>query len=229
MCGIADKTGVIMKKVAPIGYSKTSVGTGFSIFIIIIAIVIMTLLVKGGASASDAKYLVIGGVVLAAFFGLSDLTTNLKNQKKISHMNDMLECPAVKGEIKEIKRFGHVLGKEIEVQDNKRYNHYVYRIIAAFHDTESDSEKMVTSEPYARDPRAFISGNSVSVHYSPDGEYWIEPGEWYDGTNDDGNTSKKVRALRFSERHGALVTFITMAVSILTLVTAYFIVTNIFS
>ena len=220
-----------MKKLDPIGYSKSSVGTGFGILIIIFGIVIMTILVKSGASATDAKYLVIGAAVLAVLFRLIDFTSNLKNSKKIAHMNDMLECPYVRGEIKEIKRSPFYLGKIHEDlnDENKRYDHYAYQIVAAFYDNESQTEKTVKSEPYARDPRVFINGDSVRIHCSSDGSYWIDPVNIAD---DDGKSdtdlSRAIKAKRFVERHGALVTLAVMAFSVLVLVAAYFIITNIF-
>lgn len=220
-----------MKKLNPIGYSKSSVGTGFGVFIIVFGIVLMAIIVKNGASAADAKYLMIGAAVLAVLFGLIDFTSNLKNSKKISYMNDMLECPSVKGEIREIKKSPYFLGKIHEnLNDkNQRYNHYAYQIIAAFYDNESKNEKLIKSEPYARDPRVFISGNTVRIHYSSDGNYWIDPDNIVDDNVQSGyDISRDIRIKRFVERHGALVTLITMAFSVLVLVVAYFIITNIF-
>lgn len=221
-----------MKKMNPMGYSKSSVGTGFGILIIIFGIVLMTILVKGGASVEDAKYLVIGAAVLAVLFGLMDFTTNLKAGKKISYMNDMLECPAVKGEIKEIKKIPYILGKaheELADKEHTRYKQYVYKIIAAFYDNESQSEKIIKSEPYARDPRIFISGNSVSIHYSSDGKYWIDPEEIVEGNGqNDPNASRNLRMKRFVECHGALVTLATMVFSVMVLVVAYLIVKSVF-
>ena len=220
-----------MKKLNPIGYSKSSVGTGFGVFIIVFGIVLMAIIVKNGASAADAKYLMIGAAVLAVLFGLIDFTSNLKNSKKISYMNDMLECPSVKGEIREIKKSPYFLGKIHEnLNDkNQRYNHYAYQIIAAFYDNESKNEKLIKSEPYARDPRVFISGNTVRIHYSSDGNYWIDPDNIVDDNVQSGyDISRDIRIKRFVERHLALVTLITMAFSFLVLVVAYFIITNIF-
>ena len=143
----------------------------------------------------------------------------------------MLECPSVKGEIREIKKSPYFLGKvHEELNDkNKRYNHYAYQIVAAFYDNENKIEKLISSEPYARDPRVFISGNTVRIHYSSDGNYWIDP----DNTIDDNvcgssDISRDIRIKRFVERHGALVTLVTMTFSVLVLVVAYFIITNVF-
>ena len=147
-------------------------------------------------------------------------------------MNDMLECPAVKGEIKEIKKLPYILGKareDLADKEHTRYKQYVYQIIAAFYDNESQSEKIIKSEPYARDPRIFISGNSVSVHYSSDGNYWIDPEEIVEGNGqNDPNAGKDLRMKRFVECHGALVTLITMAFSVMVLIIAYLIVKSIF-
>lgn len=213
--------------IRPIGYSKSKVGTCFSIFFMTVAAVIAALLVKGGADWSDAKYIIIGGAVLAVFFILSDVTTNLKNRKNILHMNEMLQAPYVKGEIKEIRKSAYVMGKLRTYNENVRYKHYVYQIVVIFSDEEGN-EKTVISEPYSRDPQIFLNGNSVNIHCSSDGVHWIEPIDTLDDDkSNNGGVGKKIRVQRKVERNGKIFAAAVMTFSALFLAAAYLFVKKI--
>lgn len=225
-----EKWGGIMKMIRPIGYSKSKIGTEFSVVLLIIATVIAVLLVKGGAAWKDAKYIIIGGAVLAVIFVLSDITSNFRNSKKIAHMNEMLQAPSVKGEIKEIRRAVYFMGKLRAVDENEHisYKHYVYRIVAVFRDEADGAEKTVISEPYARDPKIFLSGNNVEIHYSADGAYWIEPLDIIGDDTADDNISKKLKVQRNVEKHSNLFTAAVLGVSVLFLVAAYLLIEKFF-
>ena len=219
-----------MKMIRPIGYSKIRIGTEFSAIVLIIATVIAVLLVKGGAAWEDAKYIIIGGAVLAVVFVLSDITSNLKNSNKIAHMNEMLQAPFIKGEIKEIRRAVYFMGKLRVVDPNAHisYKHYVYLIVAVFHDDTGEAEKTVISEPYARDPKIFLSGNNVEIHYSADGAYWIEPLDIIGADTDNSDVNNKLKAQRNIEKHGGLFTAMTLMFSALFLVAAYLLIEKLF-
>ncbi len=45
---------------------------------------------------------------------------------------------------------------------------------AAVQSPVTGSEEIVVSEPYASNVAEYISNNSVTVHYSENGEYWIQ-------------------------------------------------------
>ena len=157
------------------GYGKSSLGTCFGVFIILGGVWLTTTLVKSGADMADAKYILIVAAVLAFLFILMDLTNNVKNRKNIEHMHRMLEYPTVKGKITEVKKYRYNLGVREEIApDNYRYHSCVYRIIASFYDEKNGCEKRITSELYARDPRRWTLSDRVDIHYSPNGEYWIE-------------------------------------------------------
>jgi hypothetical protein len=118
-----------MNKINPIGYSKKSMGIFLAVAIAVGTLLLTFLLVKGGANFSDMKYFCIIAGVLALLCVISDFTTNRKNKTKIAHMQYMLSCPSVAGEV---------------------------------------------SEPYSRNVASYVNDNNVAVHYSQDGEYWIE-------------------------------------------------------
>lgn len=215
-----------MKKVTPLGYAKSSIGVSFGIFFVIGAIILSKVLISSGASPSDTGYLMIGAGVLAVLLGLSDFTSNLRNAPKIKHMNEMLECPAVKGEIKEIKRVPYIMGRLRPDKEPGNYKgkHIVYQIVAEFDDAESGGRKTVTSEPYSCDPQAFVDGNTVYVHYSPDGRYWVEPVQ-ISGAPSSGENAVhgKAAVMRFVMRHSALVSLLTVVWCVIVLAVAYLI------
>ena len=55
-----------------------------------------------------------------------------------------------------------------------RERNSVYRIVAAVQSPVTGSEEIVVSEPYASNVAEYIGNNSVTVHYSKNGEYWIQ-------------------------------------------------------
>jgi len=212
-----------MKKVTPIGYGKSSIGVCFGIFFVIGAIFLSKVLINSGASPSDTKYLIIGAGILAVLMGLSDFTSNLRNAPKIKHMNEMLECPAVKGEIKEIKKVPFVMGKLHEDKDPDKYSakNIAYKLLVEFDDV-SGSRKTIVSEAYVTDPKVFVNGNNVYVHYSPEGEYWIDPVQIGDVPSPDENeVHGHVKAMRFVMRHSALVSLLSVGWCVVVLAVAY--------
>ena len=118
-----------MKKIIPMGYSKKSMGIFLAVAIAVGTLLLTFLFVKGGADFSDMKYFCMIAGVLALLCVVSDVTTNRKNKTKIAHMQYMLSCPSVAGEV---------------------------------------------SEPYGTNVASYVSDNKVVVHYSKDGEYWVE-------------------------------------------------------
>ena len=164
-----------MTQMTPIGYEKNSLGTCFGVFIILGGVWLTTTLVKSGADLSDIKHIMIGVAILAFLFILMDLTNNVKNRRNIEHMHRMLEYPTVKGKIAEVKRYRRNFGTCEEITpDNHRYRKLVYSVVASFYDEKNGCEKKIVSELYARDPRRWTLSDRVDIHYSPDGEYWIE-------------------------------------------------------
>lgn len=49
-----------------------------------------------------------------------------------------------------------------------------FGIVASVNSPLTGKEILVTSEAYSRNVNSFISDGFVDVHYSSDGEYWIE-------------------------------------------------------
>ena len=164
-----------MAQMTPMGYGKSSLGTCFGVFIILGGVWLKTTLMKSGVDETGVRYILIVVAVSAFLFFMMDLTNNVKNRKNIEHMHRMLEYPTVKGKIAEVKkyRYNYGIGEEI-TSDEYRYHSYVYRVVASFYDEKNGCEKKIVSELYARDPRRWTLSDRVDIHYSPDGEYWIE-------------------------------------------------------
>lgn len=160
----------------PIGYARKSIGTFLAIAICVGAGVLMAIFVSSGATLSDIKYFGIVAGVLAFLCIISDITSNIKNRKKIAHMKQMLSCPKVRGKVIEVKRNPYFFGKEFK--ENPHINplgkNVVYRIVTSVCNTSTGEEVLVTSEPYSRNVDSFIRDGYVDVHYSSNGEYWIE-------------------------------------------------------
>ena len=89
----------------PMGYGKSSLGTGVGVFIILGGVWLKTTLMKSGVDETGVRYILIVVAVSAFLFFMMDLTNNVKNRKKIEHMHRMLEYPAVKGKIAEVKKY----------------------------------------------------------------------------------------------------------------------------
>ena len=160
----------------PMGYGKSSLGICFGVFIILGGVWLMAALVKSGADAAEAKYMLIGAAVLAFLFILMDLTNNVKNWKKIEHIHRMLEYPTVKGKIVEIKKYLFKFDgvEEVSLDHNRYKKRYVYRVVVSFCDEKNGSRKEIISPFYARNPKRWTLSDRVDIHYSPYGEYWIE-------------------------------------------------------
>ena len=160
----------------PIGYARKSIGTFFAVAICIGTGVLISIFVSSGATFSDVKYfgIVAGGLALLCI--LSDITSNLKNKKRIAHMKRMLSCPSIRGKVVEVKRIPYFFGRE--VKENPRINamgkHVVFRIVASVCNPSTGEEELVTSEPYSRNVDAYMKDGYVNVHYSQNGEYWID-------------------------------------------------------
>lgn len=172
--------GDIMKKIKPIGYSKSSLGISISVFIVIGSALMIFLMVKNGVPFSDMKYIAVIAAILALLFFLGDFIANRKNAEKIKRMEYLLSCPSVKGEVIEIKKIPRFLGKEITDMPKTNVKVYikaknaVYRICAKFHNPLTDTDEIAVSESYNILVKNEIKNNSVDVHYSPDGDIWIE-------------------------------------------------------
>lgn len=169
-----------MKKITPIGYSKSSLGISISVFIAAGSALLIFLMIKSGASFSDMKYFAVIAVILAVLFFISDVTSNRKNAEKIKRMEYLLSCPSVKGEVIEIKKIPCFLGKEITDMPETNVKTYikaknaVYRICVKFHNPLTDTDEIAVSESYNILVKSELKNNSVDVHYSPDGDTWIE-------------------------------------------------------
>lgn len=165
-----------MDKIYPIGYEKKYVGLFLAIFIAVGTALLSLMFVSNGASFSDIKYLCIGAAILALLCVVSDFTMNRRNKTKISHMKYMLSCPYAAGKVCEIKRIPYFFGKEFK--ENSIFcamgRNVVYRVVVSFHSPVTDREEIVVSEPYGRNIASYVNNNNIAVHYSKNGEYWIE-------------------------------------------------------
>ncbi|MBP3421836.1 MAG: hypothetical protein J6K37_06175 [Lachnospiraceae bacterium] len=165
-----------MSKITPIGYSRKRIGVFLAIAIVIGAVFLMNMFVMSGASFADIKYFGIVAVVLSVLCIFSDVTSNMKNRKKILHMEYMLSCPVVKGEVIEIRRIPFYFGKEFPKHPHiyPMGKNVVYRIVVSFENPVTGMEEKVVSEKYGENVDLYIKEKCVKVHYSPNGEYWIE-------------------------------------------------------
>ncbi len=165
-----------MNKIIPIGYSKKNMGIFLAVAIAVGTLLLTFLLVKSGADFSDMKYFCIIAGVLALLCVISDFTTNRTNKTKIAYMHYLLSCPSVTGDVSEIKRIPYYFGREFK--ENRIFSamghNVVYRLVVSFHSPVTDKEEIVVSEPYGRNVASYVKDNNVTVHYSQDGEYWIE-------------------------------------------------------
>lgn len=93
--------------------------------------------------------------------------------KNILHMEYMLECPAVKGEIRRIPFY---FGKEPPNHPHiyPMGKNVVYRIVVSFENPATGMEEKVVSEKYGSNVDLYIKEKFVKIQYSPNGEYWIE-------------------------------------------------------
>ena len=160
----------------PIGYSRKSIGIFLAVAICIGAGALMAVFVSSGATFSDIKYLGIVAGVLAFLCIISDITSNIKNKKKIAHRKTMLSCPKTRGKVVEVKRKPYFFGREFKENPhiNPMGKNVVHRIVVSVCNPSTGEEVLVTSEPYDRRVDSFIKDGYVDVHYTPNGEYWIE-------------------------------------------------------
>ena len=88
----------------------------------------------------------------------------------------MLSCPKVRGKVVAVKRNPYYFGREFKETPNvyEEGRNAVFRIVASVNSPLTGKEILVTSEAYSRNVNSFISDGFVDVHYSSDGEYWIE-------------------------------------------------------
>ena len=91
-------------------------------------------------------------------------------------MQYMLSCPYVTGKVCEIKRIPYFFGREFKESSVfcAMGRNVVYRVAVSFHSPVTDKEEMVVSEPYGTNVASYVSDSKVAVHYSKDGEYWVE-------------------------------------------------------
>lgn len=160
----------------PMGYSRKSIGMFLAVTICIGAGVLLILFINSGATLSDMKYFGIVALILALLCVVSDITSNIKNGKKIAHRKAMLSCPKVRGKVVAVKRNPYYFGREFKETPNvyEEGRNAVFRIVASVNSPLTGKEIFVTSEAYSRNVNSFISDGFVDVHYSSDGEYWIE-------------------------------------------------------
>lgn len=160
----------------PIGYARKSIGIFLAVAVCVGAGVLMAIFVSSGATFSDIKYLGIVAGIIAFLCILSDITSNLKNKKKIAHMKQMLSCPKVKGKVVEVKRNPYFFGREWKENPhiNPMGKNVVFRIVASVCNPSTGDDVIVTSEPYSRNVDSFIEDGYVNIHYSPNGEYWVD-------------------------------------------------------
>lgn len=163
----------------PIGYSRKSIGIFLAIAICIGAGALMAIFISSGATFSDVKYLGIVAGVLALLCIISDISSNIKNKKKITHRKTMLSCPKTRGKVVEVKRKPYFFGREFKENPhiNPMGKNVVFRIVVSVCNPSTGEEVLVTSEPYDRRVDSFIKDGYVDVHYTPNGEYWIELSE----------------------------------------------------
>lgn len=169
-----------MKRITPIGYSQSSMGKALSVITIILGALIIFGLVQAGASVSVMLIPAIVTVILAAVFRIADGYANKKNRSRIEYMEYMLSCPSVNGELVELKEIPYFFGREIE--DPPKTNakvyingkHRVYRIVASFYSPVTGRKEKAISASYNYSVMRIKEKGSISVHYTPDGEYWIE-------------------------------------------------------
>lgn len=168
-----------MDQVVPIGYATTRMGTFLAGAVAGGTGLLTWLFVRSGADIADLKYFCMGAAVLMLLCVLSDVTKNRKNRRNIAHMESMLSCPSVAGEVREIKRIPYYFGREFR-EDPKVYakeSNVVYRVVAAIQSPVTGKEEIVISQPYSRKIDKYIRSNTVTVHYAQDGQYWIELAE----------------------------------------------------
>ncbi len=160
----------------PIGYSRKNIGTFLAIAICVGAGALMAIFVSSGATFSDIKYLEIVAGVLAFLCIISDITSNIKNKKKIAHRKTMLSCPKTRGKVVEVKRNPYFFGREFKENPhiNPMGRNVVHRIVVSVCNPSTGEEVLVTSEPYDRRVDSFIKDGYVDVYYAQNGEYWIE-------------------------------------------------------
>ncbi len=169
-----------MKRIKPIGYSKSSLGISIAIIVILVSAVLIFIMVKSGASFSDIKYFAVIAVIIATMFFVGDVIINRKNAEKIKRMDYLLSCPSVKGEVIELKRIPYFFGKELtnppktNIKVYIKGEHTVYRLCVKFHNPLTDSDEIAISEIYNVGVKREIKDNNVEVHYSQDGDIWIE-------------------------------------------------------
>lgn len=169
-----------MKKIIPIGYFKSSIGKLVSVFVILFSVLLILPMIQSCDTVVNLKYFVIFAAVLAILLFMSDVIRNRKNAEKIKRMEYLLTCPSVKGEVIELKRIPYFFGKEITNMPKTNVKvyipakHAVYRICARFHNPLTDADEIAVSEIYTVCVKDEIKDNSVDVHYSPDGDIWVE-------------------------------------------------------
>lgn len=161
---------------SPIGYSRKNIGIFLAVAICIGAGALMAIFISSGATFSDIKYFGIVAGVLALLCIISDITSNIKNKKKIAHRKTMLSCPKTRGKVVEVKRNPYLFGKELKENPhiNPMGKNVVFRIVASVCNPSTGEDVIVTSEKYGRNVDSFIKDGYVDVHYSSNGEYWIE-------------------------------------------------------
>lgn len=169
-----------MNRIKPIGYSKRNLGVTISILIVVFSTILTISMIKSGASFWDIIYYVVFAAILAILFFNYDVINNRRNSNKIKRMEYLLSCPSVKGEIIELKQIPYFFGKEITNMPQTKLKVYikeknvVYRICAKFHNPLTDMDEIAVSEIYNVHVKNEIKNNTVDIHYSPDGDIWVE-------------------------------------------------------
>ena len=170
------------KELIPCGYARS----GF-LRIAAVCLLLLTgfLVWKSHQYAPDNKtemYL-IGGIgafaALLAFAG--DLSKNREINRRIRLRKRMLSMPSTQGCIESVSKRYFLNGEEIDrraaelTQMNKKHLKVRSALNVAFYDPVNNMDRHIRSEEYAGDLEALRSDDLVDVHYSPDGQYWVEP------------------------------------------------------
>lgn len=168
--------GECMSAIVPMGYTRKRIGAFLAIVVVVGVGVSISIFLANGASFADVKYFCIGAMVLALLCILSDVTSNLRNKKKREHREKMLQCPAVKGHVTEVRRIPFYFGREFKENAHvyAKEKNCVYRIVVTFSHPVTGKEETIVSERYSGNVEAYLKEGCVNVHYSEKGEYWIE-------------------------------------------------------
>ncbi len=169
-----------MNRYVPYGYGTARGGTWTALFIMGWDAFLMTRFLGLEGARTGCVIMTAVACILALLFMLSDVTTNLKRRGRIKQMNEMLAEPYVCGSILRVYYVHKRTRKELTAEQLRTVSPKEKLCVfeAEYTDPVTGERRTVTSEPYVQDLNVFLSGKSVEVHYTPDGEVWAEPAEY---------------------------------------------------